>query len=117
VIPTTCNRAALLVELVNFDKYRLLIDQFSQGAGNSKSKRDLTEMRFLSVFQACLDTLQGRLDTGQQVILVATCEKRGDMLESVVKSLVQGRHLTLRSMEKGEREDCISWLLENEPKL
>jgi adenylate kinase family enzyme len=46
VIPNTCNRAASIIELNNFDKYKLLIDQFSQG-GSSKSKRDLTEMRFV----------------------------------------------------------------------
>jgi hypothetical protein len=48
-IPETCNTSALIVELTNFEKYKLLIDQFSQG--NSKSKRDLTEMRFLQTFQ------------------------------------------------------------------
>ena len=66
-------------------------------------------MRFLSVFQACLDSLEGggKLEQGHQVILVATCEKRGDMLDSVVKGLLQGLIMTLRSMEKGEREACI----------
>ena len=44
-ISDKCHSYALIVELINFDKYSLLIDQFSQGA--SKSKKDLTEMRFL----------------------------------------------------------------------
>lgn len=47
-IPETCNVQGLIVELVNFDKYKMLIDQFSQGG--SKSKRDLTEMRFIQTF-------------------------------------------------------------------
>ena len=58
-IPETCNTSALIVELINFDKYKLLIDQFSQG--NSKSKRDLPEMRFLQTFQQVFANLQSIL--------------------------------------------------------
>lgn len=59
IIPETCNTSALLVELVNFDKYKMLIDQFSQGS--SKSKRDLTEMRFIHTFEQVLVQLEGKL--------------------------------------------------------
>jgi hypothetical protein len=39
----------LLIEFKNFDKYKLLIEQF--GAGGSKAKKDLTEMRFISALK------------------------------------------------------------------
>lgn len=49
-VPEHSNIAGVIIELTNIDKYRMLIDQFSQG-GNSKSKKDLTEMRFVQTFQ------------------------------------------------------------------
>jgi energy-coupling factor transporter ATP-binding protein EcfA2 len=116
VIPGTCNRAGTLLELTNFDKYKLLIDQFSQG-GSSKAKRDLTEMRFVQTFQACLSTLEAKLDINHQVVILLTCEKPGDMLESFTKSMVQGRRLQMKGMEKGDRERCIEWLMQAEGKL
>lgn len=48
--------------------------------------------------------------------MVATCERPGDMPDTFVKSLVHAK-MQLKPMEKADRELCIKWLLNNEPKL
>jgi hypothetical protein len=73
-------------------------------------------MRFVQTFQACLSTLEGKLDKNHQVVIVLTCEKPGDMLESFTKNMVQGR-LQIKGMEKGDRERSIEWLIKTEGKL
>lgn len=73
-------------------------------------------MRFVQTFQACLSALEGKLDKNHQVVIVLTCEKPGDMLESFTKNMVQGR-LQIKGMEKGDRERCIEWLIKTEGKL
>eukprot|EP00347_Sterkiella_histriomuscorum_P006220 403353605 len=60
--------SGLIVELVNFDQYKLLIDQFSQGS--SKSKRDLTEMRFAQAFEESIETLTHKLKRGDRENLI-----------------------------------------------
>ncbi|TNV84611.1 hypothetical protein FGO68_gene8789 [Halteria grandinella] len=116
VIPDTCNTRGLLVELVNFDRYKMLIDQFSQGA--SKGKRDLTEMRFIQTFQQAIQALENKLllKKHAKVIFFATCEKQGDILEGFARTLFRDK-FTLKSLEKDDRESIISWLFKHDKSL
>ena len=115
IIPDTCNTAALLIELTNFDKYRMLVDQFSQGS--SKGKRDLTEMRFIQTFQHALQSLEAKIQ-GQRharVVIVASCEKQSDVMESFNRLFRE--KFVIKNPEKQDREEIIRWLLENDEKL
>jgi hypothetical protein len=58
-----------LIELVNFPRMLLLLDQSGTG---SKSARDIAEMRLLQVVTQSLTKLQGAL-------VVITCEKEEQM--------------------------------------
>ena len=108
----SCNTAALIVELTNFDKYKMLIDQFSQGS--SKSKKDLTEMRFIQTFQHCLQKLEARLQQRREskVIIVATCEKQGDIASSF--NCLFKEKFAFKNPEKLDRETIVTWLLKND---
>jgi hypothetical protein len=49
-------------------------------------------------------------------VLVLTCEKQGDMLDSFVKTLVEGK-FQMKAMEKADRERCVEWLLRTDERL
>ena len=109
------NTGALLIELANFDKYRMLIDQFSQGS--SKSKKDLTEMRFVQAFQQSLQGLEARLQSSKEakVLIVATCEKQDDVIPSFRRQFKD--KFAFIPPEKADRELIIDWLLSHDETL
>lgn len=109
------NTGALLLELSNFDKYRMLIDQFSQGT--SKSKKDLTEMRFVQTFQQAMSALEARMQSNKEakVLIVATCEKQDDVIHSFSRQFKD--KFAFIPPEKADRELVIDWLLSRDETL
>ena len=98
----------MIVELMNFDKYKLLIDQFSQGA--SKSKRDLTEMRFFQAFEESMCELESLVKA--TVTIVITCEKLSDLQEVLLKTIRS--RVNIPFPERDDREIIIKWVLLHE---
>ncbi|CDW87814.1 aaa atpase domain-containing protein [Stylonychia lemnae] len=103
----------VLIELNNFDQYKLLIDQFSQGG--SKSKRDLTEMRFSQAFEESLNELQSKISDQTQITLVFPTQKKSDISDIFAK-LIRNK-IQILNPEKQDRDAIVRWMLEFDSKL
>ena len=66
------NDICKLVEVVNFEKYQVLLT--NMGNQKSKSEKDLAEMRFVQIFEETMEQLNGKY--GGNLILVFTFEKK-----------------------------------------
>ena len=94
-----------VVELKNFGTYGRLFDE--TGGKQSKSAKDLAEMRFMQIVTQALTDLQQR---GQTILLVITCEKNEE-LSSL--TCMQFKHkFKLDLPERNERATILSHLIQ-----
>ena len=72
-------------------------------------------MRFINVFQEALATLEQKLPQKANVCFVVTCEKQSDILEGWQRLFPY--KMSVKNLERSDREILIQWLIENESKI